>query len=1695
MLLSGDCDIALAGGVSIGFPQRVPYRHEPALIYSPDGRTRPYDVHGDGTNMTNGAGVVVLKRLQDAAADGDDVIAVIVGSAVNNDGTRKVGYAAPSIDGQVEVMIDALDDAGLAAADIDYMEGHGTATPLGDAIELAAIAEVYGTDRVDPLVLGSIKGNVGHLNRAAGVTGLIKTAYAVRAHLVPATVHHSEPLPEVAAGCIHVPTSSTPLPDGRPVRAAVSSLGIGGTNAHVILESAPPRQRPTPATRGRRLPVVVSAATSHALTRRLVDLSGWLRAHPDVALCDVAHTLATRREALAYRCAIAAGSVDECIVQLEAAARRVVSVAAPSRVPAFMFPGGGTDVAGSLATIEEFGVVNAVVDRAATALAAAGGHDLRAHLVDGVVPGGAATNAATVTHPAIVAHGVAMAAALRELGIEPGGLIGYSLGQYTAAVVAGVLALEDAIRVVHARARLMDDIAPIGAMSSVLAAEADIAPLIPWPAAIGIRNGPNASVVSGPIDAVELFERRLDERGLPYRRIDVPNPNHTPNMLPMKDLLHEAFAGTVMHPPTIPIVSNVSGSLGGADITDVATWTRHIMEPVRFAEGLDSLVTIGCDLFVDLSDRGVLAGFASMTLGSKPTVAVAGLESPAGTARLDGLLAGVIRLWAAGATVRLGALAAGAPVHLPAYPFGGRHFTLTPTVRPRDSEPMALAVLPEAEWTSTLRWSRTRLPVPLDAGDPVPERIAVIGEGADADGFRRRCARHNIEIDDALATTPIATRAGGAPAIVVDFRPSTVNDPGVDPVAAVARLNAAIIDTVRGFGTTPVEYWMIARNAVATERAELIDPANASLVSLRRVVEQERASVRTCTLVDLPPNGGGDDNPDERAGRLLAEIVGPDDERVLAWRGPRRLVPAVTPHRDGGTRTVPTDGVVVITGGFGAVGRVVSAHLARRGFDLLVVSRRDPSGSPEAVTLMTDIEAYGRRIDYVQGDVADPATVARAFNRADRMGTVRGLLHLAAHVDAATHGHLSLLDNTMEADLERFAHAKVRGCAALTALTAQRHLDFRVLFSSISTELGGLGYAPYAAANRAAAAVAHNATAAGVPWHVIDWDVWGDDLPATETVAGGTAVPMPSAAATSVLECLLASEPQRFIVSTTDFAARARATARLSRDERVAPAPRRDHDVEAFVEQLWAEALGVVAPPGDRSFLALGGDSLTAIRVVIQLNGALDLTLSPGDMMRAPTLRDFVAVVRAAVALPVTDRVETGGDPGKTSMLQERWFDMWQRGFGDLEVCVALHGPVNETRLQEALEGVVARHRVLSLAYDRIDGELVGCPAPLAACELVDLDSVDRDDQAAAARRAMDRIRASRVCLTREAPFRPTLFHFCEELSVLTIQTHHIAMDGWSASLLVDDLVAIYDGSQQKPAPDYAAFALRQREYLTGAGIDDDRRYWRRMFEGAPGPSRIPPLDDVAGRDEGDTTAVKVVSDLGPLWGRLRDRAAKLGVTPFTLLMGAYALVVSAAIDSDDIVLGTTAAGRGASGEDETVGVFVNPLPVRIRIDAEASIDAYVAAVSEVLIGFHEHQRYLLADLVREVPPFVGLDINETFHTYILMQNFPKPTNASSLQPEIIETDNDHPRSVLDAFTHKKASLMRDLELIMFERDGSLTCNFWYRAGRYPRATVEGWSERFSAAVAALVDTPPFVGAVGDIQNAAPCPPEGGVED
>jgi len=741
---------------------------------------------------------------------------------------------------------------------------------------------------------------------------------------------------------------------------------------------------------------------------------------------------------------------------------------------------------------------------------------------------------------------------------------------------------------------------------------------------------------------------------------------------------------------------------------------------------------------------------------------------------------------------------------------------------------------------------------------------------------------------------------------------------------------------------------------------------------------------------------------------------------------------------------------------------------------------------------MADIEAYGRRIDYVQGDVADPATVARAFNRADRMGTVRGLLHLAAHVEAATHGHLSLLDNTTEADLERFAHAKVRGCATLTALTEQRHLDFRVLFSSISTELGGLGYAPYAAANRAAAAVAHNATAAGVPWYVIDWDVWGDDPPATETVAGGTAVPMSSAAATSVLERLLASEPQRFIVSTTDFAARARATARLSRDEGVAPARRRDHDVEAFAEQLWGEALGVDAPPGDRSFLALGGDSLTAIRVVIQLNGALDLTLSPGDMMRAPTLRDFVGVVRAAVALPVADRVETGGDPGETSMLQERWFDMWQRGFGDLEVCVALHGPVNEARVQEALEGVVARHRVLSLAYDRIDGELVGRPARLAACELVDLASVDRDDQAAAARVAMDRIRASRVCLTREAPFRPTLFHFSEELSVLTIQTHHIAMDGWSASLLVDDLVAIYDGGQLEPAPDYAAFALRQRGYLTGAGIDDDRRYWKRMFEGAPAPSRMPPLDGVAGRPEGDTTAAKVVSDLGPLWGRLRDRATRLGVTPFTLLMGAYALVVSAATDSDDIVLGTTAAGRGASGEDETVGVFVNPIPVRIRIDAGASIDAYVAAVNEVLIGFHEHQQYLLAELVRDVPPFVGLDINETFHTYILMQNFPKPTKNSSLQPEIIETDNDHPRSVLDAFTHKKASLMRDLELIMFERDGSLTCNFWYRAGRYPRATVEGWSERFSAVVAALVNSPRLVGPVGNLRNAAPCSPEGG---
>jgi acyl transferase domain-containing protein len=736
-LLDGECDVALAGGVSIRLPQARGYVHQEGGILSPDGHCRAFDARAAGTVGGNGLGLVTLKRYEDALADGDTIYALVRGSALNNDGADKVGFTAPSVSAQAQVIADAQARAQVEAESVGYVEAHGTGTAVGDPIEIAALTQAFGAtaSRTAFCALGTVKSNVGHLDAAAGVTGFIKAVLSVHHGLIPPSLHFESPNPRIdfAASPFYVNTRLRPwgqTPGSDPVfnpeltrgsdpsvrprvqpevdprvrpqcqtlvsdprvrpgthqtprRAGVSSFGMGGTNVHVVLEQAPETE-PGSRTSGPYL-MTLSARTPAALAAARNRLAAHLRAHPDLEIADVAWTLQVGRATLEQREAICCADRARAIEALEGQAPECVSartgpVVAPSVV--FVFPGQGSQhVHMGRGLYESEPRFRSTVDECCEILRPALGFDLRELLW----PDSARTetaarrlNETAVTQPALFVIEYALARLWMAWGVQPAALIGHSVGEIVAACLAGVFSLEDALRLVAARGALMQAL-PGGAMLAVLRPEAEVAAMLGPELAIAAVNASDRTVVSGPCDAIDALEARLVERDVPCRRLRTSHAFHSPLMDAALEPFASRVAGLERRPPRIPVVSNVTGDwLTAADAMSPAYWSRHLRQTVRFADGVRRAAAHARSVFLEVGPARTLAAALA---GQQEAAVVSSLPTPRdGSSDRASLVSALGGLWLAGVEIDWTQVHDGERrrrVPLPTYPFERRSYWIT----------------------------------------------------------------------------------------------------------------------------------------------------------------------------------------------------------------------------------------------------------------------------------------------------------------------------------------------------------------------------------------------------------------------------------------------------------------------------------------------------------------------------------------------------------------------------------------------------------------------------------------------------------------------------------------------------------------------------------------------------------------------------------------------------------------------------------------------------------------------------------------------------------------------------------------------------------------------------------------------------------------------------------------------------------
>ncbi|WP_437675093.1 type I polyketide synthase [Sorangium sp. So ce131] len=709
-LLSGDCDLALAGGVSISIPQKVGYLYQEGAIGSPDGHCRAFDAEARGTVAGSGVGVVLLKRLEDALADRDAIVAVIKGSAVNNDGRAKVGYTAPRVEGQASAIRAAHVAAGVDAGSITYVEAHGTGTPLGDPIEIAALTEAFraSSDRKGFCAVGSVKTNIGHLDAAAGVAGLIKAALSLAHRRIPPSLHFREQNPAIdfASSPFYVATELAEwAPSESPRRAGVSSFGLGGTNAHVVLEEAPPV--PAAEDAGRPCELLVLSARSSASLERLTDaLAQHLEARVDLDLADVAHTLQLGRRAFAHRRAVACRTREEAARALRdrgGAVRSGGPAAAGPRPVVFLFPGQGAqhpDMARALYETEP--VFRAEVDACAELLRPHLGEDLRALLFpapERLEQAAARLDHTSMTQPALFVVEYALARLWMGWGLVPDAMLGHSVGELVAACVAGCLSLDDALALVAARGRLMEA-TPEGAMLAVSAPEGEIAAWLGDDIALAAINASRQCVLSGGVAAIRRVEREIAARGLDTRRVRMARAFHSHLMEGALEGFREVAARVALRVPRIPWVSNVTGTwITAAEAQDPGYWARHVRGTVRFADGVRTLAAQPERILLEVGPGQTLTALCrqlaagSLAVPSLPAARDAWGPGAASATLLDA----VGQLWVAGAAVDWAGLQAGRQrrrVALPATPFERKRYWVDRPAAPGSAVPARAQVGP-----------------------------------------------------------------------------------------------------------------------------------------------------------------------------------------------------------------------------------------------------------------------------------------------------------------------------------------------------------------------------------------------------------------------------------------------------------------------------------------------------------------------------------------------------------------------------------------------------------------------------------------------------------------------------------------------------------------------------------------------------------------------------------------------------------------------------------------------------------------------------------------------------------------------------------------------------------------------------------------------------------------------------------------
>ncbi|MGF6356299.1 iturin family lipopeptide synthetase A [Paenibacillus sp. 4624] len=1659
-IIEGRCEMALAGSSSVSLPQEKGYLHQEGGISSADGHCRAFDEQASGTLLGNGLGCVILKKLSDAVADRDHIYAVIRGSAMNNDGAMKAGFSAPSVDGQVEVIRAAYEDAGVSPESVNYVETHGTATRLGDPIEVEALRLAFATDQRNYCGIGSVKTNIGHLDSAAGIASFVKTSMALKHGKIPPSLHYSNPNPylDLDNSPFYVVSELTDWNSEGPRRAGVSSLGIGGTNVHIVMEEAPPL--PVRPTSDNAKLFVLSARSEVALDQMKSNFKSYLEHNPAINLDDAAYTLQTGRKKFPYRMSFVCSSREEALDCLEAdplkRTRRMHSEVEQAKL-VFMFPGQGAQYINmGLGLYKNEAVFRDELDQCFQILRNITGTDYKEILypAENKQLEDQGLENTSLAQPLIFSFEYALTKLLIHWGMDPHAMIGYSFGEYVAACIAGVFTLEDALGITVFRGKLMHEM-PAGAMLSVPLPEDQVLASLTEEVSLAVVNG-QSCIVSGTVEAISAYESKMKAMKLLCTRLPVTHASHCRLTEGIVDRFHQYMRSVKLSKPSVAYISSITGGWINPDqAMDPNYWVSHLQDTVRFAKGIETLAKIPNCLFVEVGPGQDLSALTRRFVAEQHARQIVPLVRPKvnSVPDIQYILNNLGWLWINGASIRWDNLYSSQErykVHLPAYPFERQRYWKLMDLYKKGAigqQPVRRATKVNlTDWFYTPSWKYAKPIGGLRQAEKIPWYVFCDGFGL-GEAIVESLRSQGIDVTAIYQGSAFQEKSNQT--IVMQPEIEEHNARLVRIMESANSINIihlwgltdeadfeqiqisglySLVNLAKALGASRIQgairIQTVGDSVFEIDGTETMVPAKATVTAVSKVIPQENANI-ACQYVDIVKP---QDNEMIRdlAGDLINEFQLNRLEPTVAYRKRKRLVQDFQAHQ---LTPLPSEGQeqykdksFYISGGLGNIGYTVAEHLAGIGATHLVLSGRteipgrgewgswlSTHGPDDHISRKIDklkrLEALGANVHYIQADVADATLLKAEIGEFERLyGPVHGVIYSAGVTEGDS---LALISSIQKTHFETQFHSKVKGLTVLEEIFKNQKLDFCIIFSSLASILGGIGFSAYAAAN---AYVDHFVSCHNQKmlnrWVSIDWDAW----PSEKGKASGIRTTLDQYTMTyqegieAMFRIIDHAVMDQVVVSTGSLTTRIEQWVSQAGEENADLADSADRSYDsrpnlssdyvgsrnASEEELvsvWEQFFGVKPIGIHDDFFELGGDSLKGINLLGKIHKRMGVRLPIAEAFKHPTIEGFARFIMNGekddfICLPTAP--ERSYYQLSAGQKQIYYMDVMAPNAlrYNMPACVEIDGSVSKEQVEIAFCALVDRHEMLRATIQTVDGTPVQVIPDRHESFAIEYSVVKGEELEEKKRQFVREFDLGSGPLIRVA-----LWKVHDQHHILMLDTHHIACDGVSTGILIDEFTRLYRGESLPPVRTrYRDYVEWQQERIASGVLADQERYWLNQFSG-----EIPSLDLAADGKRGSSS-----SYLGDKVYARVDKAStaeimrlckEQNVTLYMLLNAVLGTLLYRYTQQEDMVIGSAVAGRTHEDFQEVIGMFVNTIAMRHRPEGDLPFASYLQNVKSTVMEAFENQEYPFDRLVEKLSLHRENGRNPLFDIMFILQN------------------------------------------------------------------------------------------------------------